>query len=372
MSTSKIASLAGFTAILVGTWLVSVLAAECVFRLLGDEPSTDLQGLYVPFADGNYKLGSFVDTDAFHFSGHLSVHTDGLGLRCDAARRYAVKPGDAIDVVLIGDSQGFGNEVNFEDSLAGSLARSLGERGYRVANASVGGHHLASQYELARWLVEEQGVKVSNFVVLLTPAMIAGGDGLNRVTVGHDGRLYGENGRSYDGLGFRISLWMKSHLVTYLRLRNAVRSSGLGLEPDYQSPIVFQFYDISKQPGPNTEAFLAEVKKFQTLAAKHDADIQIVYVPMTVEADFGAVRQAAAKIGMTLDPDVPWRTSSWVAERLHIPLYNLKPVLEEVGAEGHALNVKADFHYSPTLSQACASTLAMQLRLPLKERAAKQ
>ena len=43
--------------------------AEFVFRLLGDEPSFDLRGLYAPFASGNYKLGPEVETSARFASG---------------------------------------------------------------------------------------------------------------------------------------------------------------------------------------------------------------------------------------------------------------------------------------------------------------
>src|SRR4029077_13195230 len=101
MSTSRIAIGALFSAILAGTWLASIPVAEVVFRVLGDAPSPDLKGLYISFADGNYKQRPFVDTYAFYASGRLTVHTDGLGLRCDEARHFAAKTGDAIDVLLI-------------------------------------------------------------------------------------------------------------------------------------------------------------------------------------------------------------------------------------------------------------------------------
>lgn len=364
MSTSKLTTVALFCGILAGTWLASIPAAELVFRLVGDEPSPDMRGLFVPFADGNYRLGPFVETHAFFAQGRVDVYADGMGLRCDKARRFAAKPGDAIDVLLMGDSQGFGNGVNFEETIAGTLAGIEAQRGYRVSNASVGGHNLASQYELARWLVEEQGLRVANFVLLLTPRMINAGSELNRATVGEDGRLYGDT----VGLGPQLNLWTKTHLVTYSRVRDAVRNSGIGVDPTRGSPLVFKFYQIGKHSEAIRDELLAGVEKLQAFADKNGAAIHLVYVPLTVESDFGPVRQAAAKSGLDLDPDIPLRIASSVAERLHVPLYNLKPVLEKIRAEGHPLNVTGDFHYSPILSQACGSSLAASLNLPLKER----
>jgi hypothetical protein len=359
MSTSKPLTFAVFAAILLTTLAASVPAAEVVFRLLGDEPSADLRGLYVRFADGNYKHGALVNTDAFRASGYLHVYTDQLGMRCDAARRFGANPGDNIDVLLIGDSQGFGNEVNFEQTIGGTLAEIEAQRRLRVSNASVGGHTLASQFELTRWLVEQQGLKVSNYVLLLTPALINSGVALNRATVGNDGRLYGDTVR----LRTRLGLWTKTHSVVYSRVRDAVRNSGIGVEPEKKSPAVFQFYQVGSQREASVASLLAGVRNFQVFAAKHGASVHLVYLPLTVEVDFAPLQQVASKQGIELNPDIPLGICSTVAEHLHIALHNLRPVLEKVHSEGHRLNVKADFHYSPILSQACGSSLASQLEL---------
>jgi hypothetical protein len=363
MSTSKYATAGLFFCVLAGCWLASIPIAEVVFRLLGDTPSPDMQGLFVPFAKGSYKLGALVDTQAFYASGPKTIHTDGLGLRCDGERRFAAKPGDAVDVLVLGDSQGFGNGVNFEESIGGTLAEIEAKGGYRVSNASVGGHNLPSQYELARWLVDQRGLKVAKFVVFITPAMINSGNRQEQVTVGDDGRLYGGG----VGSATLITLWIKTHLVIYSRVRDAVRNSGIGVNPAKASSTVFEFYQVGKPTDAIRSDLLAGVKKLQGFASEHGANIYLVYVPLTVEADFGPLKQAAAKSGMDLDPNVPLRITSWVAERLHVPLYNLKPVLEKIRAEGRQLNVTGDFHYSPILSKACGSSLAAELKLPLKE-----
>jgi hypothetical protein len=361
MSISNLTKATLFLCISAGTWLGSIPAAELVFRLLGDKPSPDMRGLFAPFANGGYRLGASVDTYAFYARGLVTVHTDSLGLRCDRARGFAAKPGEAVDALLLGDSQGFGNGVDFEESIAGTLARILAEEGYRVCNASVGGHSIADQFELARWLVEEQRLKVANFVVLLTPVMIFTGNKLDHAIVGHDGRLYADS----VGLGTLLNLWAKTHLVIYSRVRDAVRGCGIGIDPAKGSTSVFEFYQVRKQQDAVLPDLLAGVKRLQVFASANGAAIHLVYVPLIVEADFDLVQQAAAKTGIELDPDTPLRIASSVAERLHVPLYDLKPVLKKVRAEGHRLNVEGDFHYSPVLSCASGSSLAVRLKQAL-------
>ena len=354
-------------ALRVGTTLLSVLLlsvpiAEGVFRMSGDESSPDMRGLFAAFDKGTYKLSTSVDTYAFYASGRVTVSTDGLGLRCDAARRHAAKPYESVDVLLLGDSQGFGNGVSFEDSIAGSLAELECPRGRRVVNASVGGHSLATQYEVARWLIETQGVKVANVVLLLTPAMIQQGNRLNQATVGDDGRLYGGK----PSLSTWMLLWLKTHLVTYSRMRDAIRN-GIGFSPTETLPLVFEYY----RSGGNAKAvhaeLLAGMETLQGFAHRHGANVHLVYVPLTVEIEFDPVRQAAAKSGLYLDADIPSGVASSVADNLRVPFYSLRPVLRHVHDEGSQLKVKADFHYSPILSRACGADLASRLKVHARE-----
>jgi hypothetical protein len=346
-----------FVSIMVGSFPV----AELVFRLLGDEPSFDLRGLYVPFANGTYKLAPEVQTSARFASGPLAVYTDAFGLRCDKAKRFAAHRRQPISILLIGDSQGFGNGVNFEDTVAGRIAALASEGGYRVCNASVGGHSLASQLQLARWLVEDQGLEVENFVLLLTPAMIHSPGKLNQAIVGDDGRLYASL-----SLRTRLHGWVKSNLVIYSRLRDAVRNLGIGADPTKGSSTVFSFYDIGHQQETMQE-LLDTVGEFKKFAAAHGAGIHIVYVPLTVEATFESVRQAAAKQSASLDLDVSYSIAASVAERLGIPLHDLRPVLRKAHSDGQVLIVKGDFHYSPGLSRACGARLWAELALPMRK-----
>ena len=124
---------------LLAAWLTSMPVAECVFRLARQRPSEDLGGLFVPFGHGSYKLGPWVNTQTPWAPGRFSVHTDGLGLCCDADRRLTTKAGDHLDLLSLGDSQGFGHGVSFRDSIAGSAAELAPTDGMRCANACVNG-----------------------------------------------------------------------------------------------------------------------------------------------------------------------------------------------------------------------------------------
>jgi hypothetical protein len=337
----------------------SLPVAELAFRLLGDEPSADLRGLYTQFAGRNYKLASDVRTGARFASGFLSVFTDAYGLRADGAGRFAAKRDKPIDFLIVGDSQGFGNGVNFEDSIAGSMAALAAERGYRVSNSSVGGHSLASQLQVAKWLVEEQKLRVEHFVVLLTPAMIHSPDTLNQAIVGGDGRLYGDS-----TITARLRRWAKSNLVIYSRLRDAVRNVGIGADPTADATTVFSFYDPFSDQIMLQERLLRTVKAFNDFAMRHGAVVHAVYIPLTIEATFRSVSQTAAKQNVPLDPEVSFRLAATVASRLGIPLHDMRSVLREVHSSGQVLVVKGDFHYSPALSRACGATLWADLNFP--------
>jgi hypothetical protein len=108
------------------------------------------------------------------------------------------------------------------------------------------------------------------------------------------------------------------------------------------------------------------VEKFKNFAISHGAAIHLVYVPLTVEATFDSVRQAAAKQNLSLDPNTSFRVAAAVAGHLDVPLHDLRPVLQQVHFDGQVLIVKSDFHYSPILSRACGAKLWTDLAMPAK------
>jgi len=332
---------------------LTTIVAEFTFRACGDQPTLDLYGLYAPFEDGMYRLAANVNTTANWSSGLLTVHTDSLGLRCDQDRRLATKPGDAIEVLLLGDSQGFGNGVSFEDSLAGSLAMSANGRGYRVANASVGGHSAATQLRLAQWLREREKVKVSHYILLVTSAMIQSGGHLSRARVGNDGRLYGES----TGKVARARTWAKTNLVIYARIRDALQNSGIGGEPTKELPFVFKFYEGGLAEQNLRRSFSDYVARLKEFAAGEGAQVHLVYVPLTLEMDFGSIKNAAAVQGLTIDPNIPLLACEAVAREHDVGFHNLKPVLKAFHDDAKPLHLKGDFHYNRELSIACGNQL---------------
>ena len=147
--------------------------------------------MYEQFGTG-FKLRPFVDTGATWSTGAFSVHTDALGLRCDLARRMGTKQYDKVDWLFLGDSQGFGNGVSYEDTIVGTVAAHAAESGQVVRNACIGGQKPLNQLELATLLRERDGLRVLNYVYLFTPVAVASCGSFTTATVGPDGRLYGQ------------------------------------------------------------------------------------------------------------------------------------------------------------------------------------
>jgi hypothetical protein len=362
MSISKIAVYAKYLIIPIITWGVSLLAAEVIFRQLGDRTTEDKQGYFMPFNDGNFKLLPQLDVSAKYASGPFSVHTDSLGLRCDKDRKHAVQKGDAVGLLFIGDSQGFGNGVNFEDTIPGAVAEIAYKKGSRVANASVGGHGALNQLELVRWLRNQQNLRVARYVILLTPVMLTGCDSLARASVGQDGRLY-DKPKSRGELAI---IWLKTHSVTYARVRDVVRNMGIGVEPSKDVPFVFRIFDASSDEEESVQKLMGCLAAFREIAADDGATLSVVYTPLTIEAEFDSIRKAAEAKGVRLDPDLPMRIWSAAATRLGIPAYNIRSVLQKAHSEGRRLNLKADFHYEGNVSKACAQYLWREMETSIK------
>lgn len=334
-------------------WLLTSALAEVAFRATGDRPSLDLERLYTAFANGNYKLAPNVDTAASLPTGLLTVHTDPLGLRCDEARTFALAPGESVDVLLLGDSQGFGNGATFADSLAGATALAASTQGARVANASVGGHSAASQLQLAEWLHREGHIKPAHYVLLVTPAIAQSGDYLNRANVGADGRLYGH----MPNASALLRVWARTHLVSYGRVRDALRHSGLDFEPAKDVPFVFNFYRTGEAEEKLQASFARYVRQLTQFAATHRARVHLVYVPLTLELEFEPIRASAAAHGLSIDRDVPRRVCAAVARACDVSFLDLRPVLEALHARGDLLHLPGDFHYNPELSRNCGTRL---------------
>ena len=334
-------------------WLISVFIAEEIFRLLGDKPSGDLKGLFIEFGDRSYRLAPNVLTGANWASGEFEVATDDLGLRCDTAGRYSIGPQTVVDFLFMGDSQGFGNGVNFEDTIPGVAAELAAKQNLRTANTSVGGHGAMNQVEVVNELQNKYGLNAKSYVVLLTPGMTMYGSGYNRASVGSDGKLYGKETTRFE----QGWIFLKQNAVSYSRLRTAIRNVGIGAEPSAEAPFILQVYakDFKEREArANLTSFLEAVRR---LGKGTQAPVSVAYVPLTVEVDFAGVEAAAQARGMTADRNLPLNLARDVSRELGLPFINLRPVLEAEAAKENALHLKGDYHYNSKLSKACGIEL---------------
>lgn len=339
-------------------WIVSIPLAEAGFRLLGDRPSRDLRNLFTQFIDGTYKLAPKVDTSADWAAGPFSVHTDGLGLRCDQARHFATTSGTALDFLFLGDSQGFGNGVNFEDTIAGSFAKLAVGDGKRVANAGVGGHGALDQLQVARWLGKEQRVNAEHYVLLMTSTMCVKSGGFARAVVGRDGQLYSEKKNALQ----MALMWPKANTVLYSRIRNAVRKLGVGANPKRDAPFVLQIFDTAQSDALAESNLVHVVDQVRAFASERKATLELAYLPLTVEIEFDTVKEAASRRGITVDAERPFRIATAVAQKLGLNLHDLRPQARKTLNEGQRLHLVGDFHYSAALSRACGLDLWNRLR----------
>lgn len=349
--------------IVFGVALASVFCAEGAFRVLGDHPSPEMAGLYAPFGDGAYKLQANARTGANWASGKFSVITDGLGLRCDSALELASHDGEVLDALIVGDSQGFGNGVNFEYSVAGVAAEAAHACGLNIANSSVGGHVAQNQFELVQWLEQAHQLTARNYVLLLTPSMTVGCGGYTREAVGEDGRLYDQPKSPRE----RGLIALKSNSVSYHRFRNAVRGLGIGNRASDSNQTLFYVYGGGGLDELKARQSLKEyVARFHDYASAHGARLWLVYVPLTVEVEFEPVLQAGKAKGVTLDRDLPLRLCTEVAAESGLPLKSLRPVLEQVKAASGELHLKGDYHYCANTSKLCGLDLWQWLEPALK------
>jgi len=326
--------------------ILSLPAAEMVFRLLGARPVEDLAGLYCSFGERGYRLRENVITSTEWYSGPFTVRTDDLGLRCGAAAETRTRTGDAVDFLVLGDSQGFGQCLDYEASLAGGWACLARSRGVHVANCSVGGQYLKNQLEIARWLHANRGVTFANVTILLTPYLIAAAAKYNHTNVGADGKLYDREPTSMA----RLSVWAKTHMAVFGRIRNAFRKVR-GVDQDNR---FLHFFDT----GASYQARLGELRntlgEIEQWASANGAALQIIYTPLAVESNFADAAALAAEAGQVVDSGVPGRMANTVAQELGLPLLDLRTVLASRRAAGGSISCRGDPHYNQETSLACA------------------
>lgn len=340
--------------IVLAVFLLSLPVAEVAYRLAGAGPSADFEGLYREFGRASFRMNESLHSTADLFNGFVHIYTDELGLRCDAERRTGIAPGDSVRFLFLGDSQGFGNGVDYAQSVIGDFALQLQEEGSRAANLSIGGHYLDNQLELATWLTDEQQVRVGEIVLLATPRFLFKIGDYATASVDGNGRLVVRNPSPV----VRIKMLFKSRSAVYIRLRNALQSVfGRGKD---RSAAIASMYRIDRREA-RAKQLDAALEKVESWAESRRATVALAYLPLTIEESDGMIRQVGQNSGIETDASLYRDLLSEAADRHGMQLIDLSESLRRAEDEGLPLSLAGDAHYSEALSRICARQLRRQL-----------
>src|SRR5262245_44244479 len=119
MSTSRVVLRGVLVTLLV--WAASVPLAEYAFLLAGTRVAGVMDGFYLPFAEKSYRPRENAEAFMNWFSGGFHVYTDDLGLRVGSDRAASHDRG-AVDILVMGDSQAFGQGLDYEQTVVGRFA----------------------------------------------------------------------------------------------------------------------------------------------------------------------------------------------------------------------------------------------------------
>jgi len=326
----------------LAVWVASFGAAEVVFRLLGHSPTNELAGLYEQFGE-TYKHRPNVRTDANWVGGRFSVITDSEGLRCGEkdASRPSTSPGD---LLIIGDSQTYGQGLSYEDTLVGQLAAAAGP-GFTMRNLAVGGHYLEDQFKLAHWLYD-RGMRPKAAIIFLTPYLAASASRENHARVGTDGRLYSSNESWYIG----ITRWLKMNTVSYGLVRNSLKNFIVAAD---ETPLAVSFFSVSKEQDEQAR-LTKSLAGFQKWANERNIPVFVVYTPLAIEVDFGSVSKAAELAHVQVDQDMPFRATRNASAALNLDFYDLRPALKSRFEQHLPLSLYKDPHYNADTSRSSA------------------
>ncbi len=337
---------------------VSVPVADIAFRAIGDRPSRDLTGLYEQWADSSYRLARAVQTSAEFYSGPMEVFTDSLGLRTGADRSRWHRRGESTDVLLLGDSQTFGNNLNWPETIGGQLDSIAATVGWRVANAGTGAHLLANQIDVARSLIYEDSLVPRHIVVLFTPLLMSRPGKRNRARVGEDGRLYGGEMNAVR----RTTMWLKMNTTVYNRARGAFRYLRETLitrdsESETHDLGAIELYAKKDNVDERADSIAVYLAELRELASSTGASLHVGYLPSTIEASPTDLLAAAKATGVEVDVHRPTEILSRATRAAAVELIDLRPALDSAMAQKHPLTVVADPHYSAPLSAFVARLL---------------
>jgi hypothetical protein len=303
-----------------------------------------MEGFYTPLGDSGFRHKP--NAHAFHnwYSGPFEVNTDPTGFRVGKDSLAAI-PKD-VDILVIGDSQAFGQGVDFEQSLIGQFQSRAAKAGLTVANAAVGGHFLRNQAELCQWLARDQGVRPRLILVALTPRLLGNADAYSSVYV-HDGALFDHR----PSRGVLIRKWLSAHSAVYIVARNAMRRASA--EQDRAGGML-EFYRTQLEHDAALDAISRRIRDIRDSFAPTRPNLAFCYLPLAAEH---RIDELAASAGISADAAVPRRITARLAAEAQAPFIDLAPVIAQLQGAKEPITLDGDAHYNARTSEAVGRAL---------------
>ncbi len=337
-------------------FLASIPGAEAAYRWAGVQVAGAMGGFYESFGERSFKSAPGASVLMNWYSGTFHVHTDGLGFRVAQPGRPSPDPA-SIDILLMGDSQTFGQGLEYERTVAGEFAAIAGGHELRVANAAVGGHFLRNQLELLRWLVDGPRLRPRVIAVVLTPRSVSDPDGYSEAHV--------EEGQLWDAppdFAKRARAWLSGNSAVYLTVRNAVRNATGG--QSREATPYLRMYDAARFEGEAGAALASVVKDFADLAESIGARLVVAYLPLELDGVIDSVAAAQVPPAAGISGGAPGRAARAAAESAGVPFLDASCVLDNRRRDEKPITLKSDAHYNAGTSREVAELMYGSLDWP--------
>jgi hypothetical protein len=338
--TSGIFRLVALALIPMCTFAASIFVAEGAFRFAGTRVASTMEGFYEPFGEGTFKHKPGASVFMNWSSGAFQVHIDADGMRAGAPVSPSQTPTREPDVLILGNSEAFGQGQDFEPSTMGQFAARGHEAGLTVANAAVIGHFPRNQLELLDWFIMERGLRPR--VVLITPTP-------HYVGYVHDYfKSYVHQGALFDGPPDRKTLlkkWLLNHSAVYVTVRDAFKPAGDNKEAHATT---FQLFEKGEKAEARVRLFAEHLRAVQELIKPWGGRVVVAYMPVAVENEMTEL--ARSQGFMNHESFVPRDISRVASQAVDVAFIDLSPAIEETLAAGEPQTLPGDPHFSAQMS----------------------
>lgn len=327
----------------------SVFVAEGAFRVAGTRVAATMEGFYEAFGAGGFRHRPNAASFMNWHSGAFHVYTDAVGCRVaqNVGTTNASAEGRGADVLVLGDSQAFGQGLEYNQTVIGEFAQRAAAEGVAVANASVAGHFFKNQIELTRWLIDVKGVRPKVILLCLTPRFLGNPDAYSDAFI-YNGSLFGAK----PGKKELIKKWFSVHSAVYVSVRDAMQR---GSKAPEASNAVFDLY----AQGPANQQRITMLKdrcaELDTITRPYGAAIVMCYAPLAVEHQVEVLARAASAAGV--DSNLPFENTAALSRELGVTLIDLRPALEQARAAKEPVTLDGDPHYGPEVSRRAGDLL---------------